>query len=237
VGVVPVVDVLGGVAVRGQGGRRQEYAPLTSRLFAGCDPVIAARRLLEVTGSPQVYVADLDAIVHRQANHALYPRLRECGGWLVLDAGLRTLAELLEFEAAADVLVVASETWQHAGDWPTAIERVGRSRLLLSIDLQGGKLLGEGAKRWSTVEQLLIAAVAAGFTRVLLLDLADVGMQAGVRTVPLLRQSQQRWPHVEWWAGGGVRGREDVAALHAAGATQVLVASVLHAGPWSENVD
>src|SRR5579872_5647704 len=41
--IVPVLDLLGGVVVRGVGGRRREYRPVVSRLTPSCDPLDVAR--------------------------------------------------------------------------------------------------------------------------------------------------------------------------------------------------
>ena len=63
-----------------------------------------------------------------------------------------------------------------------------------------------------------------------MLDLARVGLGLGTGTEVLIRKLRKGWPKLELIAGGGVRGREDLARLEAAGADAVLVASALHEG-------
>jgi phosphoribosylformimino-5-aminoimidazole carboxamide ribotide isomerase len=62
------------------------------------------------------------------------------------------------------------------------------------------------------------------------LDLAGVGMDAGVAALALCRQLRQKHPQLELISGGGVRGREDLHALAEAGCNAALVASALHDG-------
>ena len=59
--LLPVIDVLRGIVVRGVGGRRDEYQPLTSRLCA--EPSLTAVAAgFRAVGLEQIYLADLDAI-------------------------------------------------------------------------------------------------------------------------------------------------------------------------------
>lgn len=60
--IIPVIDVMAGVAVRAVGGRRADYRPVQSKLTASVDPVAVAKAMLAATGAEEIYVADLDAI-------------------------------------------------------------------------------------------------------------------------------------------------------------------------------
>ena len=46
--LIPVLDVMNGVVVRGVGGRRSEYRPIVSQLTSSTDPVEVARVLIEL---------------------------------------------------------------------------------------------------------------------------------------------------------------------------------------------
>ena len=63
-----------------------------------------------------------------------------------------------------------------------------------------------------------------------MLDLARVGVGAGVGTVELCQHLKRAHPDVEITAGGGVRGMADVLHLEKVGVDRVLVASALHDG-------
>lgn len=64
----------------------------------------------------------------------------------------------------------------------------------------------------------------------IVLDLAGVGVDGGVPTLPLCRAIRSEFPDVQVITGGGVRGRGDLQALAAADVDGVLVASALHNG-------
>ena len=63
----------------------------------------------------------------------------------------------------------------------------------------------------------------------IVLDLAGVGAEAGVPTIPLCQRLRAvHGPEIEIITGGGVRNADDLRALEAAGVDGVLVASALH---------
>ena len=66
--LVGVIDLMGGVAVRAVGGRRDEYRPVVGRLCDSPDPLEIANAYRESYGIDTLYVADLDAILGRPPN-------------------------------------------------------------------------------------------------------------------------------------------------------------------------
>src|SRR5216684_7133564 len=103
--VLPVLDLLEGVVVRGVGGRRDEYRPVVSRLVDRPDPFSVARAFRDQLGLTRLYVADLDAILHQRPNREVYRSLADEGLELLVDAGLRDVksAELNLAAGAAQV--------------------------------------------------------------------------------------------------------------------------------------
>jgi phosphoribosylformimino-5-aminoimidazole carboxamide ribotide isomerase len=69
-----------------------------------------------------------------------------------------------------------------------------------------------------------------GVRRILVLDLAKVGMGRGAGTEPLCRELRSLDRDLEIIAGGGVRSLADLRSLRAAGCNAALVASALHDG-------
>jgi phosphoribosylformimino-5-aminoimidazole carboxamide ribotide isomerase len=67
-------------------------------------------------------------------------------------------------------------------------------------------------------------------SRIVLLDLARVGLGLGTGTLPLLKSLRSDDPTLEISVGGGISGKDDLAELSDAGASCVLVASALHDG-------
>jgi len=84
--VVPVLDLLGGRAVRGVGGRRDSYRTLREEGLGSDDPLEAARALRERRGASRFYVADLDALRGGEPAIRLFERLIDDGFGLVVDA-------------------------------------------------------------------------------------------------------------------------------------------------------
>src|SRR5688572_18578949 len=93
--LIPVIDLVDGRVVRAVRGERQTYRPIESALVAGSEPVAVARALLARSGSPVLYVADLDAIRHaRPQREALAQLLAALPGvTLWLDAGFADPAD------------------------------------------------------------------------------------------------------------------------------------------------
>src|SRR4051794_10759704 len=60
--VIGVIDVMGGVVVRGVGGRRSEYRPVASSLCASAAPLDVAEAFRRECGIGELYLADLEAI-------------------------------------------------------------------------------------------------------------------------------------------------------------------------------
>ena len=106
--------------------------------------------------------------------------------------------------------------------------------VVLSVDLHAGQLRcnrdGWGLAADDPPESLVGEACAFGLRRVLLLDTAAVGEEAGPVLLSLVGRVKSAFPSLEVWTGGGIRDRDDVRRATDAGADAVLVASALHAG-------
>jgi phosphoribosylformimino-5-aminoimidazole carboxamide ribotide isomerase len=204
--LVGVLDVKGGVVVRGVGGRRAEYRPLPG----APSPLEAARAL----GVGEVYLADLDAIEGAAPALAVYRSLAaEFRLWV--DAGVRTAADRARL-AGPWRTVVGLETAEDP-----AVIRPGDC---FSIDLRDGQPMG----RWGDdVMAIARTAAAAGAAALLVLDLARVGGAAGTGTEALCAALRAAHPGVELLAGGGVRHHDDLARLAAAGVDAALVGTAL----------
>lgn len=220
--VVPVLDLQAGHAVRAVAGRRAEYRPLVP-----CsDPHSVARMLRKRVGHAEVYVADLDAIEGRPPARETIRNLIADGFRLRLDVGIRDVGDVTQWLAiGVDAVVVGLETVAS----PAALAEILANfadRAIFSLDLREGQPLAE----WGTPRAIAETAIALGARRLLVLDLARVGGGEGTGTESLLREIHVSHPEVELWAGGGVRGPDDLTRLATAGVSVVLVASALHDG-------
>jgi phosphoribosylformimino-5-aminoimidazole carboxamide ribotide isomerase len=229
--IIPVLDLQGGVIVRGVAGRRQEYRAVVSQLTASCQPVDVATAFRDHFGLTELYLADLGAIAGAAPALAVYSSLRELDCRLWVDAGVRD-APMVEPLAGAgiEVVVVGLETVSGPAALAEICSQLG-TRMAFSLDLKGGAPLGD-VSAWKAPDALSIAAqaVATGVERVIVLDLARVGVGAGLGTEALCARLAATYPDVEIVAGGGVRGSEDLRRLRDCGVSAVLVASALHDG-------
>ena len=230
--VIPVLDILGDKVVRGVAGRRDEYRPIVTRLTTQAAPLLLAQAFREHFSLNMLYVADLDAILYGRAHHDLYAQLAADGFELLVDAGVSDAdraAQLLEGGVAA--VVIGLETCPDPEQLRRCCRELGPDRLIFSLDMKEGRPLGD-VTLWDTSDpgQIAIAALEAGVRRLIVLDLAQVGVGGGVGTTDLCRRLFDRYPESRLITGGGVRDRADLESLSRIGIEGVLVASALHDG-------
>lgn len=233
--ILPVVDLLGGVVVHGIGGRRAEYRPITSALCRDPSPGSVAAAFHDKLGCDDCYVADLDAIAGAPPNIAVYDAIVDAGLQPWLDAGTGDAAQAaevarwLEHCAPRGRIVVGLESLGSISTLAAITAAVGAARVVFSLDLRAGKpITAIPSLAALSPFDLAAAAIEAGVRSIIVLDLASVGMAGGVPTLDLCRALRARYPQLELSSGGGVRSREDLHALEAAGCDRALVATVLH---------
>jgi phosphoribosylformimino-5-aminoimidazole carboxamide ribotide isomerase len=230
--IVPVIDLMNCLVVRGVAGRRNEYRPVESSLVAGAAPLEIARAFRDTLGLDELYVADLDAIVEARPNRDIYRTLAEEGFRILVDAGLRDTKSAEEvLDAGASALIVGLETSAGPIHLSQLVNQFGAPRVLFSLDLNQGEPLGK-TEPWGSSDPLEIVrqAVDAGVERIIVLDLAGVGTSAGVSTVRLCGQLRARFGSLQLITGGGVRHADDLCKLAEIGVDGVLVATALHTG-------
>ena len=233
--ILPVLDLLNGVVVRGVAGKRGEYRPIQTGLAACPEPLAIARAFRLQFGLTALYVADLDAILHARPNLTCCRELADDGFELLVDAGLKEAAQG-EWLVSAGVhtLIAGLETLPGPTLLAELCRRFGPERVVFSLDLKQGEPLYDGpAWDWRAPEELIDCAVGHGIGNVIVLDLAQVGVGGGVETLGLCRRIQAKHPSLRITTGGGVRGAADLEQLRAAGIEGVLVASALHDGRLS----
>jgi phosphoribosylformimino-5-aminoimidazole carboxamide ribotide isomerase len=228
--VIPVIDLMGGVAVHAVRGARERYRPLRSRIVAGSDPLDLARAVRERFGLDELYVADLDAIGGGAGSADVVAALaRE--GRVMVDAGTATGAAVArQLELGVARVVLGTESLAGAAAFGRLRAELPDAPLVLSLDLRGGRLVSpDPALSGAAAVDALARFAEAGAEEAIVLDLARVGSREGP-DVTLLGELRARFPHVELLAGGGVRHAADLRALAGAGTSGALVATALHGG-------
>jgi phosphoribosylformimino-5-aminoimidazole carboxamide ribotide isomerase len=233
--VVPVVDLMEGLVVRGVGGRRGEYRPIESPLVRDAQPGTVARAFAAL-GLDRLYVADLDAIAGAAPAWTVYEELAAVGLQLWIDAGTggqTRAAAMREFAIrtpAIGGIVIGLESLADAQTLTQVAGVVGPELSIFSLDLKAGQPLAAAAWGAIQAEEIVALAVSFGIQRTIVLDLAQVGNGRGVGTLELCRRLAVRFPALDLIAGGGVRGPADLDQLAAAGCSAALVATALHDG-------
>ncbi|MBV9605019.1 MAG: hypothetical protein JO027_07930 [Solirubrobacterales bacterium] len=227
--IVPVIDIKGGVVVHARRGRRAEYAPLQSPLVAGAEPVTVARALCALCRTKTLYVADLDALAGEPADEATLAALASVAEpWV--DAGAtppERAAALKRAGAARNVLGTESI----GPSAPAARPQDGAAPpLVLSVDLRDGRLISQDPRlAGQAASAAAPLARALKVKELLVIDLARVGSREGP-PLDAVAELAGVLPTTAIYAGGGVRGDEDLRALESAGAAGALVATALHEG-------
>jgi phosphoribosylformimino-5-aminoimidazole carboxamide ribotide isomerase len=240
--VVPVLDLLNGKVVRGIAGNRAAYAPIQSRLCADPSPSCVASGFASL-GFKECYVADLDAIAGAEPDFDSCRAIIAAGlDRLWIDAGVRdegdaiTLNQWLNRQSTEHRVVIGSETFREPKELQLLVESIGRERLVFSLDLRSGQPL-IAANKWLAITPWQVAeqVLDMGVRKILVLDLANVGVNSGVGTEKLCRRIRKMSREVELVAGGGVRSIDDLRRLADWGCDAALVASALHDGEITDD--
>ncbi len=228
--VIPVIDILGGIAVHAVKGRRSEYKPLESVLCTSAKPSEIASAFRK-QGFSRLYIADLDAIMKKRSNLAVIKQIAKSTGLnLMVDAGTTDLDGAKKLlSSGIERVIIGTETLFSMSFVEEATKTFGQEHIVVSIDLKGERVLGKmGFGQKSNPLKLLQDVSKTGVNQIIMLDLARVGSSKGVNNSLLFDFSEIR--DVEVFIGGGVRNIEDLKHLRKMGVAGVLVATALHSG-------
>ena len=228
--IIPVIDILNGVAVHAVKGRRKDYKPIKSVLTKSADPLDVATTFQKL-GFKNVYVADLNAITGNYDNLTVVERIAQATGLqLMVDAGVNDVKKAKELiQHGASKVIIGTETLTSIGFVDEAIHTLGPQRVILSLDLKRGHLLSRlDSREFLNPIDLLSVFQGMGLTQAILLDLARVGSHEGV-DVALLKKVLEA-VDLEVFVGGGVRDICDMVQLKELGVFGVMLATALHSG-------
>ncbi len=228
--VIPVIDVLNGIAVHAVRGERKNYQPLKSLLSVSPNPLDVAKAFSRLRFG-RLYVADLNAITGNGDNLGMIQRIaKETGMQLMVDGGVADVEKAETFlQHGASTIIVGTETLTDIAFLKEAVRMFGAERLVVSLDMKQGHLLAKfRLDRFPDAFALLKELQRIGVKRVIVLDLARVGSGKGVDE-DFLRTVLEN-VSIEVWVGGGVRNIDDLLMLRDMGIAGVLLATALHSG-------
>jgi HisA/HisF family protein len=224
--VIPALDLKDGAVVHAKAGDRADYRPIASPFGAADDPVAIARGLLAVTGSPSLYIADLDAISGSGNHFELVRGIADAlpGTTVWIDAGFSDVADCAFWLPLGATLVIGSEGLGAVDDWRDIHGAFGES-VVLSLDY------GSDGSRGP---EPLFTDPALWPNRLIAMDLTRVGADTGP-DVDRLKTILDAAAGRAVFAAGGVRSLGDLVALAALEAQGALIATALHAGGITQN--
>ncbi len=228
--IIPVLDLLDGIAVHAMRGERKEYRPLKSVLCPSPDPLKLAR-VFDSQGFDELYIADLDAILGRNEDFSVFTRISsETDLSLMVDAGINDLGKAERvLGAGASRVIIGTETLTDLGFAREAVQALGEDRVIVSVDLKGGELLSRSEEIRSMSPLRLVEALEGlGVARIIVLDLAKVGSEEGANMGVV--EEVLEGTGVEVITGGGMRGIGDLESARGLGVSAALIATVLHTG-------
>jgi len=231
--VIPVIDILKGVAVHAVRGRRSEYQPLKSVLCKSADPLHVASAF-KALGFSELYVADLDAIMDGHPNFSVLKQIADTTRLsLMVDAGIADFDRAKHLRNShVSKIIIGTETLSSLSFLKEAVAALGKERVVLSLDLKGEQVLsGFELGELGNPVDFLRAIQKLGVAQIILVDLARVGSSEGVN-MPLLIEMLKAQT-VKVFVGGGVRDTADLLTLRNVGVFGVLVATALHSGKIS----
>jgi phosphoribosylformimino-5-aminoimidazole carboxamide ribotide isomerase len=230
--VIGVLDLLAGRAVHARAGHRASYGPVEDVAASSIEPgdaLALAHTYVDRLGLSELYVADLDAILHGTSQQTLVAAMTALGVPVWLDAGISSVDHAhLAIDVGAAHVIVGLETLSSFDALAEICSALGSQRVAFSLDLRDGVPVGPAA---NGLPPRLIAAraAAAGAGAVIVIDLARVGTGSGsdFETIERIRNAA---PESMLLAGGGVRGPDDLVRLAESGCDGALVATALHNG-------
>ena len=241
--VIPVLDLMIGQVVLAQGGSRDEYRPVHSRLTGSSQPLDVAQAIFNQTGCDWLYVADIDSFAGAAPNWQVYQQLLERGFGLWIDADWLTndrylqITDRLKYEKLK--IIVSSETLSSVEQF-SVFETLAQNNVsaIFSLDKKGDAVISQtGSLTKCTSADLVQRAYSHGVRDLIALDLNQVGTQQGFQATSslttLIQSLKQDLPDLRITSGGGVRGPEDVQQWITNGCDHVLVASAIHSGAFT----
>jgi HisA/HisF family protein len=217
--VIPALDLKGGAVVHARQGDRANYRPITSPFGAADDAVTIARGLLAATGSPVLYVADLDAIAGTGNHFELVRGLADAlpGATLWIDAGFSGVAECAFWLPLGATLVIGSESLAAVDAWRDIHGAFGES-VVLSLDFDSSGRKGPAP---------LFDDPTLWPLRIIAMSLARVGATTGP-DIDRLKSIVEAADGRAVYAAGGVRNADDLARIASVKAQGAIMATALH---------
>ncbi len=214
--IIPVIDILKGIAVHAVKGERENYKPLKSIYSTTPDPLEIARNL----PYDRIYIADLDAIMEGKPNIELIKKISQ-EKKVILDPGIRTVEDLKLYKDISISPVLGTETLESIETLRKALETF--EEVFLSIDIKENRVISPFLNL-SPLECFELF-YEEGVENFIFLEISKVGTLSS----PAYEYLDKIEGKAGVFVGGGVR-KEDIERLKKKRVSGVLVGTALHRG-------
>jgi phosphoribosylformimino-5-aminoimidazole carboxamide ribotide isomerase len=213
--VIPVIDIMNGIAVSGKSGKREEYTELKTVFADSSNPVEIAKNL----PFERLYVADLDGIMKGAPNLEMLEELSKIKR-LMVDVGIKNLDDYEGISHLRADIILGSETLRDLD----ALEAIAGNcqRLIFSIDIKDGEVMSPFLPGDPT---LAFRLLTEKIKKVIVLNISSVGTLGTDFSI----LEKFRVQDVKVYYGGGIK-KEDIEKLKKIGISGVLVGTALHKG-------
>ncbi|MBI1804975.1 MAG: 1-(5-phosphoribosyl)-5-[(5-phosphoribosylamino)methylideneamino] imidazole-4-carboxamide isomerase [Ignavibacteriae bacterium] len=194
----------------------------------------ATAEQFSLTGARALHIVDLDgAREGRIVNAFSIAKIRllndieiQVGGGIRTETAVEFLLGM-----GIDRVVVGSVALRSPELFASWVKKLGVNRFCVALDLKDGLIAHSG---WQQTDASDFAAIVhrlidLGIVRILTTDIRRDGRMEGPN-IDLYKELVEKFPTVEWIASGGVRSKEDVAALRTTRVAGVVIGKALHEG-------
>ncbi|AEH06794.1 HisA/HisF family protein [Methanothermococcus okinawensis] len=209
--IIPVIDIMKGIAVHGKSGNRETYKPLKTVLCNSSNPIDIIEKYKK-NGAEKVYIADLDAIMKKGDN---FDVIRELPLYKIVDVGVSTKKDIEHIKNLniCNKLIVGTETLND-------LDLLRENDIILSLDFKDGRLLNY------ELEDILNNI--NNNTPLIILDISSVGTQKGINKNLITHIIDKTNNPI--YIGGGIKDEKDLKDAYDLGAHGVLIATAIHKG-------
>ena len=229
--IIPVLDLLNGIAVHAIKGERESYKPLKSSYFKSSHPIDILETISLWNDFTYLYIADLDAILKQQPNfNLLRTIINKYDFTLIVDPGIISLDDVLKFSSSGfEKLILGLETLNNLDIILGSIDILGFDNFYVSLDMFQKKVI-TNINEFKDHSVIYVAKKleAIGIQKIILLDLFRVGQKLG--GIPPIYNEIRHIYQGEILVGGGIKNINDVRMYYSNGFSGVLIGTALYDG-------
>ncbi|MDR2873150.1 MAG: HisA/HisF family protein [Methanobrevibacter sp.] len=225
--IIPVLDLMGGIAVSGKSGDRNSYLPLKTVFAPNSNPFSIAKSL-KINGAREIYVADLD-LIEKKGHNLDHIKMMNSIIPLILDSGVRNFDSFKFFLDFAYKIVVATETLTSIEELYKIFDNISKERIVVSVDIKDNELYSKDNNLNLSLGEFKKDLIAISPNEIILLDISRVGSQSGYSKQLVNEFIEFKDKLI---LGGGIK-KEDLNSIASNGIDKILLGTGLHKGDIS----